>query len=106
MLNKYLFLLLLLFSVCQSNDCTNDHLPECILNMINDPNPLVTIKTIRIQNLDKVIHYWINTDATHYDGTEQIIDKDCNQVCYFCGECSPPKCLNLYSDEWKIIWRR
>jgi hypothetical protein len=54
-------------------------------------------------------YFWLNTDAVHYDGTEDILDTKCNKYCYFCGECEPPACsrtLPYDKDKWTLLWKK
>ncbi len=62
----------------------------------------------QLQQGDK-FYFWLNTDAVHYDGTEDILDRYCNKYCYFCGECVPPECsktLPYEKEKWTLIWKK
>ncbi len=88
----------------ESSDLMKD-LPICIQNLI-DSGKEGTIKTIRTQTINGIVHYWLNNEASTWDGIEYIVDKDCNKVCYIIGECFPPKCLENYTNSrWKEIWK-
>jgi len=64
------------------------------------------LKTIQAITLNNEIHYWLNTDFTHFDGTEFIMNEQCDTVCFFCGECFQPECANDYDfEDWEIIWQ-
>lgn len=96
----------IVYSCKDDNDAQFDCLPACIQNLIESPTG-PTIKAIKIQKINNTTHFWINTDARHHDGTEDIVDQDCNRLCFFCGECEPPKCLDDYNmNDWKTVWEK
>lgn len=51
--------------------------------------------------------FWLKTDASFYDGTEDIINKNCEVECVICGECAQSgACVegidkNSYISYWK-----
>jgi len=95
-----------LFTGCIKEKCTNN-LPECIKEIVNNPAKNNDLKTIRLQVQGTEHYYWLNTDATAFDGVEYIINNRCDTVCYFCGECIYPDCLEQFKDkDWEVIWRR
>jgi hypothetical protein len=55
--------------------------------------------------VDGELHYWLNTDFTHFDGVEYVVNMECDTLCSFCGECYPPECSFEYEfDAWRVIW--
>lgn len=92
------------------NSCTNPEnpidttIPNCIQNIINDSNSTNQLKTVRVQEVNKELHYWLNTDYAHFDGVEYIVNSKCDTICGVCGECLPPDCSENYNENWVIIW--
>jgi len=69
-----------LFTGCIKEKCTNN-LPECIKEIVNNPAKNNDLKTIRLQVQGTEHYYWLNTDATAFDGVEYIINNRCDTVC-------------------------
>lgn len=92
-------------SCCKDENCESTKLPDCIrqkIEVVGDAPPLISVK---IQRVDGECHYWLNTDARHYDGVEFIVDSKCDTVCFYCGECLPPECGEDHPfDKWETIW--
>lgn len=85
----------------------NSNLPTCIQAIIKDNQRNKDLKTVRVQKVNGVSFYWLNTDATTYDGTEAIVNSRCDTVCFFCGECIYPECLEQFEDrEWHLVWSK
>jgi len=100
-----IFLSFFLISACTNTDDINTEIPECIQIIIDDNLSYVPLKTIRVQKKDGELHYWLNTDARHWDGGEAIVTATCDTICGFCGECIEAECAGEYEeDEWVIIW--
>ncbi|HRI01335.1 MAG TPA: hypothetical protein PK006_09825 [Saprospiraceae bacterium] len=106
---KYALLFPLLFLIschCKTEDeLINITLPDCIQSIIIDPKASVGLKTVQAQKVNGNVHYWLNTDLTHVDGAEYIINNQCDTVCYFCGECQIPDCSKKYTSNWVLIWK-
>lgn len=95
--------LLLLFS-CKSKDDQDNLIPDCIQEQIENEATLMAVLT---QEVDGEIHYWLNTGVLSLDGTEFIVNNNCEEVCQFCGLCVPPNCNDDYNaDEWTVIWEQ
>ena len=100
-------ILLFLFSACTKNRVLErSEIPSCIQDLIEEDSEIKSIKTVKSQELNGVNHYWINTDAMHFDGIEIIISSSCDTLCLFCGECLLPPCVNEYTNEWVNIWEQ
>jgi hypothetical protein len=102
-----LFATILLLSCNKSNtdNPLNTDLPQCIAELIEDTSLVPIIQTVKQQQIDDAFHYWLNTDAVHYDGAEYIVNATCDTLCYYCGECLFPVCTDVYNnDDWQIIW--
>jgi len=62
---------------------------------------------IKTQTINGEKHYWLNNNATFYDGVEYILGENCDTVCFICGECLPPSCNEDYdSNNWEIYWEK
>lgn len=96
---------ILLASCSESNDNGDSNIPSCIQEILDDPVLSSDLKTIRVQENNDELQYWLNTDATFFDGVEFIVNSQCETVCSFCGECFPPLCASDYDFEsWITIW--
>jgi hypothetical protein len=108
---KIYILTLLFLSLMLSCGKSSDELPECIQAKIDATLPLSSVQLIAVYktNINDETHYWFNTGAVTYDGAEYIYDKDCNQVCSFCGFCVKSDCIDAYpdysSDKWEVVWK-
>jgi len=105
---KYLFsfvLVIFLFSACYKckdkmvNDCFETRLEE-----FKKESGAVSIDRYKLKNGDG---YWylLNKNSSAWDGSDPFIDENCNKVCFTCGECNPPSCLNEIDFE-KTIWKK
>ena len=57
--------------------------------------------------VDSEYHYWFHDGAVAWDGAEYIYNTDCEEVCFFCGECLQGACAEKYpvnQDDWTLIW--
>ncbi|MFT4973868.1 MAG: hypothetical protein ACI9XO_004270 [Paraglaciecola sp.] len=101
----FVIIALFLFSCDKKEDNGNEVLPQCIQDIIDDETMLSNLKTVRRQMVDGDFHYWLNTDEMHVDGSEGIINGDCEEVCNYCGECPYEVCIENYDFEgWEIVW--
>ncbi len=92
---------------CSQSTEISTEVPVCIQLMLDDQDPFVEIKTVQVQEVAGELHYWVNTDATHWDGVEDIVNNQCERLCQFCGECLFPECTKQYKDnKWTIIWEK
>lgn len=92
---------------CNNNQENDLNLPECINQKFEaerEKNDKVKLK--RFLKNDE-FYYWLNTGATAYDGSEPIFDKNCIEVCGYCGFCILPTCLMDFpeygSDRWELV---
>lgn len=96
---------LLSFIACNPEVIFDPSIPQCIKDIVSDPatQPL----TIKSQVSDNGQHYWINTGDMDIDGSEYIVGKQCDTICYMCGECLLPDCMSEYkSGNWITIWQK
>jgi hypothetical protein len=102
--------LLIVFFVLFGVSCTSNYkedIPDCIQEIIDNDISPVPIKTIQVQKIKGELHYWLNTDASHWDGGEFIVNNICDTVCVICGECFLPECYDDYDfSAWEIIWEK
>ena len=106
-----LSIIILLMSSCDndSNDLLNTintDIPVCVQGIIDNPEQSSDLKTIKVQEVNGELHYWLNTDFTHFDGVEFILNSNCNVICSFCGEYIPAECIDEYDTDWIIIWEK
>ena len=80
-------------------------IPSCIQEILDDSIKSSKILDIKVQELDGELHYWLETGARAYDGTELVIDGKCNTVCRI-GGWNPPDCSFKYINNWEIIWKK
>lgn len=99
----FTFSLFFIFS-CSQYENINTEVPTCIQEIIDDSLSYIPLKTVRVQKEDGELHYWLNTDARHWDGGEEIISSSCEIICIFCGECTGSCESDYKEDEWIIIW--
>lgn len=102
-------LLLSIFASCDKVDSCEkgNDLPHCIQETINkDSSSYAPILSVQRQKIDGDYHYWLNTDARHYDGSEAIVNTSCDTVCWFCGFCVQPACIEKYATTWDTIWTK
>jgi hypothetical protein len=89
---------------CNPEIIFDPSIPPCLKNVITSVTPP---KTIQSQIIDQEQHYWINTDKSHSDGVEYIVNNQCDTICYICGECFLPDCASQYnSKKWITIWEQ
>jgi hypothetical protein len=90
---SYLILLIVIINSCEEKECCNYFQCDEIQETFKKDLAAKAIYSIEI---DDRIYFWLNTDAVHFDGKESIIDSNCKEFCYFCGECAPPACGDLF----------
>lgn len=57
--------------------------------------------------VDGDYHYWFHDGAVAWDGVEHVYNTDCEEVCFFCGECLQSACADKYpanQADWTLIW--
>jgi len=100
-------LLTLCFISCSKEEAYElPELPKCIKEQIEENNQSLPIKTVKVQKLNGVFHFWINTDARHIDYLEDIVSSECEKLCFLCTECTRPDCMEDYNSEWRTIWEQ
>ena len=101
----FYWLVFILFLTACTN--TEESLPQCIEDILEDQNLSTDIKTVKLQEVNGEKHYWLNTDHMYFDGVEFIVNEICDTVCGLCGECFPPDCYYDYDmSKWEIIWSK
>lgn len=104
MKNLLFFCLIILTVIACKKD---DKLSPCLHEKLEAFKASSRAKTIKKQIVNGEVHYWLNTDDRHLDGTEYILNETCDTVCVLCGDCDPPACLSNYdNDNWKTIWEK
>jgi hypothetical protein len=104
-------IILLFAALIAINACTHEPentIPICMTEKINTFKSDATAKAVLSIEVKGETFYWFNTDATYYDGIEYIYGNDCNQACFFCGECASPECIQDFpyeKDQWEIVWK-
>lgn len=97
---KYLILLVPIFVSCHKNDLKTRILPECITELIELDSSL----KIQIQEVNSETHFWLNTGAININGSEFIVNEQCDTVCFFPFGFMYLECLNDYNGSWDLIW--
>ena len=97
-----------LFSAC-CDDTNNVGNPLCINDEIEtfkaDPQSIAVLKT----NLDGHFYYWLQTEAPWSDGTDNILDENCEVYCAVGGKridaciCDD---INFCELEYDTLWHR
>ncbi len=103
-----LVIFLISTSCIKKNEGIDTNIPTCIKTILNDNDSHAEpIKKIRIQKVNGILHYWLNTEAMAYDGVEYIVSNSCDTLCIYCGECITSNCTDDYSfDKWTTIWTK
>jgi len=103
-----IYILLLLITACnKSNGPIDTSIPICVQEILDNVELSKDIRTVRVQELDNELHYWLNTDFVRFDGVEAIVNMNCDTICSFCGFCAPAKCSSEYDEEeWITIWEK
>lgn len=97
--------IILLSSCSESNEDIDTSIPTCIDEILEDSNLPEDIVSIRVQENDDELHYWISTGVMEVDGVEFIVDSQCDTVCSLGGFVQSPDCAGDYGrDSWVIIW--
>ena len=97
-----------ILSVYSCTDLTseiNTSIPTCVQIILINNNQIDPIRTIRVQENNNELHYWINTDVRIVDGVEAIFNSNCDTVCTL-GGFIPPDCSYDYDEEWILIWSK
>lgn len=113
MRNNFFFVIVLVLTIsvsffsCEKKKEILSEVPACIQAILEDDAQMENIKTIRMQPVNGIPQYWLNTDFMHFDGAEFIVDANCDTTCLLCGECFPPECMEDYNyEDWVIIWEK
>ncbi len=99
-----------LLVACSKKD--ENVIPDCIQNKIEkfEENGIEKLVAVYKYNLNGDDHFWFNTGAVTYDGSEAIYDENCKEVCGYCGFCVKSKCIDDYpsygSEEWQLVWKK
>lgn len=92
---------------CQRNDEDACKISTCLDEKIESFKAATEAVSLKTTSVAGETHYWFNTNATHWDGVEYILNESCDTVCYFCGECFGPECMVDYLNaDWKTIWEK
>lgn len=104
---KYAIFILGLLIYASCRKCDNDpvKLPVCIEQLLENDSS-VSIRRVRLNDIDGELHYWMNTDYILLDGEEFILNNQCDTVCRMSGLGPTAVCLSLYTKPWKTIWER
>ncbi len=54
-------------------------------------------------------HYWFRDGSLAWDGAEYVYNTECEEVCYFCGECVQGACAEKYpvnTEDWTLVWKK
>lgn len=106
MFKSNVFILIVLLASCAKSDKEIDtNVPACIQSILDNSNLSADIKTIRVQETNDELHYWINTDARHLDGLEFVFNTNCDTICSL-GGFIPIECTEEYDGNWMIIWEK
>lgn len=104
---QFLFSLLLLsLFACQKNEEKSVACPdfEAKIEEFKASDVSISIKT---QEVGGETHYWFHDGANTWDGSEYILNESCDTVCYFCGKCMAPECLDAYDNNaWVVLWEK
>jgi len=103
-----LALAILFMASCKKSDdaIVTENLPTCIEEILMDSISMAWLTTIQATVVDNKIHYWLNTGASQVDGSEFIVDEQCDTLCAF-GGWLPSDCV--WDEEsfegWQIVWQ-
>lgn len=100
-----LFCTLIAFSCGKNSAEISTTVPSCIQQIIDNNSESHSIQTIRVQKSGDRLHYWLNTDDRFLDGSESIINDNCDTICSL-GGFLPPDCAKNYDDSWVVIWEK
>ncbi|MFQ5447991.1 MAG: hypothetical protein ACE5FF_13765 [Saprospiraceae bacterium] len=105
---KYLLIVSAFFCLIA---CKKDKLPEgtpeCIQEIIEQEGGSGNLLTVKRTVVQGENHYWLNTGAMAWDGSEAIINESCDTICMLCGFCLPPPCTSDYDNAvWETIWEK
>jgi len=114
---SFSILILLAVTSCKKDNVAKDEentiseeLPFCIEEILKDTINSMQLKTIQAITLNNEVHYWLNTDFRLLDGSEAIVNEQCDTVCGICSGCiliDPAEdCTTDYDfNNWQIIWQ-
>ncbi len=106
---KLVILVQLLWIVsCQKNSIDTS-ISDCINDKIEAFKNDETAKAVYSITRNEKQYYWMNTDATYFDGVEYIFGNDCENACQFCGECALPDCTKDFpydKSKWTLVWKK
>jgi hypothetical protein len=74
--------------------------PECIDSSFFDNEN----HAIKAQYFDDAFHYWLDTPASSWDGTEYIVSENCDTLCSFNGLFYTDCWLAYDSEGWVTLW--
>jgi hypothetical protein len=109
-MNKYFATLICIVLISISACChqTKNETSACMLEKINAFKSNGSAKAVLSIEVKGETYFWLNDDATYFDGSEYIYDNACNNVCYFCGECAFPECVKDFpydKTKWEVVWK-
>jgi len=105
---KYFLLIIAMFGFWNScTKCKEPIVNECLESSFLDfkkESGAVSIDRYKLKNGNG---YWylLNKNSSSWDGSDPFIDENCKKVCYTCGECIPPSCLDEIDFD-KTIWKK
>lgn len=102
----FICLAMLAVSCCKKNDDGNDPSP-CLQEKLEAFKLEPDAVSIRTQTVNGETHYWLNDNASTYDGYEDILNENCEIVCKIGGKHIPFPCIEDYNfEDWVIIWQK
>ncbi|MBI5917750.1 MAG: hypothetical protein HY842_20455 [Bacteroidetes bacterium] len=96
---------ILAFAACKKETACGEIEP-CLEAKFEEFKASTNAISIRKQEVNGENHYWFNDGSTAWDGVEYILNETCDTVCYFCGECQLPACLEDYTGSWEVVWEK
>lgn len=104
---SFIFALFMVMACKKNDEAINNDLSVCIEQILKDSMNLITLKTIQTTVVNNEIHYWLNTDFRQLDGSEYIVNEQCDTVCSFGGWINTQECLMDYNNVgmWEIVWQ-
>ena len=97
------------FTACKDDD--GGGLSPCLDAKLEEFKALPEAVSIRQQKVKNDTHYWLNTAPQNLTGAwfEDIINRSCDTVCYYCGLCLLPYCSDEFdyvNEDWETIWEK
>lgn len=102
----FLTIAILAFAACEHENECDGNLEPCLEAKFEEFKASASAISIRKQEVNEENYYWFNDGSTAWDGVEYILNESCDTVCYFCGECQVPTCLDDYTDDWEVVWEK